>query len=81
MARAAGENPPAMGYIDCPGLHRQRLADSSCTSHSCCVSVLTVCVVYSQPSEVVWDLSHPPRRDGVTGGVWRPGQTCSTNAT
>lgn len=81
IARAAGEKPPAMGYIGCPCLQIQTdsrshvLQSHAGSNRRACVCV---CVFYSQPSERVCDLSHASRWDGVAGTVRGPRHTCST---
>lgn len=70
MARAAGEKPPAMGYMDCPGLRNR-----DTLSVEPCLFPLPECAFYSQPSKRMCDLSHSSGRDGVTGSMRAPGHT------
>lgn len=56
MARAAGENPPAMGYIGCPGLHTHK---DTLTLH---VQVKAVVYLYLQ---YVWFTHSHPRECGI----------------
>lgn len=75
MARAAGEKPPGMGYMGCPGLRKTQDG----LSVELRLFTLPECGLYSQPSQRVRELSHPWGGDGVTGGVGAPGDTCSTS--
>lgn len=76
MARAAGEKPPGMGYMGCPGLRNR-----DTLSIDLWLFTLPEREFYSQPSERMCDLSHSSGRDGVTGSVRAPGYTCSTSGT
>lgn len=74
MARAAGEKPPGIGYMGCPGLHKR-----DTLSIELWLFTLPECRFYSQPSKRMCDLSHSSGRDGVTSGVRAPGYSCSTS--